>query len=933
MLISETRKLLLKCLPFLLGFVLSYLPGITQTYNPSVCCTVSNKAYGAAQAVTTDGRSWFYDATNVVPRDYNGTTEVLSYLNLAKYRSGHFPIYVHSGGILQGNGVWLGGSTLVYWFKDSTGNANLVRWYTDSTGVSGGPFYAVANNLSEGNAGLIKGNLVLDLVDNTSDAQKNAAAVALTNHTIDGNSNTLLNIANSSLAHSTIGLTLNNTGATPQVTTTPAALGASLVLAVPWANGSDSGFLRGTDWSFFNGKLDSVRISNDSVYNCVNGTCTLQSVIAGTGGVNSVDGTNGSLLFSPTTGNVLGQVNPAFTFNWSGQHSFLSFAPIFSTLTTAGGVFYGDAFGQLLESGSGTAGQILESSGGSAPTFFTPNASTVNGWLGYTALSNALGSTKLFVGNGSNIATGVNVSQDASVSNTGVWTNTGLKANAIPSLSTGNLRWNGSAWVFDNTAPSGSGVAGEATFWTGTSTISGDASFTWNNSIKLLYADSMNNQMMVQRVDTTMGILQVYPCVQGPAFYMSLDQTFTNPDGNKDNVYGYDLFNMIGDGSRVDSHFPGFGRFTESHFQASGSKQMEDHVVFVDSNGQSRRLYSMLINELSGHALAYWTVSQMDWNPTDINNPRAYFSIREDGTFGSLGLLPKLSLTDTVSTHGQFSVETEVDGSVRIQDQTGGSNSVFDIRNNLVITPSLTNTDVVEINLGSTSGIGAINVNGTTTGYQLGLNGSVSADQGFVSVLLNTSTAAGAFSAINLTAQGGGGNANSAPLIVYRIPGLATTDFTMGTNPVTQNWEIHHNTSGLMVGGLQFSLTNAGGVMLNNYGAGTFTGTATRNLSVDATGNVIETSTQVAHTIFTPTTGGTVNLVNNQRNIINPAGALLALTVNLPSTPANNDVVYIKFTQTVTTVTYGNGTVVDGINPIAGSLVVLTYDSGTTSWY
>ncbi len=91
---------------------------------------------------------------------------------------------------------------------------------------------------------------------------------------------------------------------------------------------------------------------------------------------------------------------------------------------------------------------------------------------------------------------------------------------------------------------------------------------------------------------------------------------------------------------------------------------------------------------------------------------------------------------------------------------------------------------------------------------------------------------------------------------------------------------------------------------------------------------------QYQHTLFTPTTGGTVSLVNNQYNIINPAGALVAVTLNLPSSPSNNDVVYIKFTQTVSTVTYANGTVVDGITaPTAGGLVVLTYDSGSTSWY
>jgi len=88
------------------------------------------------------------------------------------------------------------------------------------------------------------------------------------------------------------------------------------------------------------------------------------------------------------------------------------------------------------------------------------------------------------------------------------------------------------------------------------------------------------------------------------------------------------------------------------------------------------------------------------------------------------------------------------------------------------------------------------------------------------------------------------------------------------------------------------------------------------------------------HSITTPSTGGTVNLINNQYNIINPAGTLATLTVNLPSSPSNNDRVEIKYTQAITAVTYGNGTVVDGVTgPIAGQLVVLVYDSGTNSWY
>jgi hypothetical protein len=80
-----------------------------------------------------------------------------------------------------------------------------------------------------------------------------------------------------------------------------------------------------------------------------------------------------------------------------------------------------------------------------------------------------------------------------------------------------------------------------------------------------------------------------------------------------------------------------------------------------------------------------------------------------------------------------------------------------------------------------------------------------------------------------------------------------------------------------------------------------------------------------AHSLFTPMTGATITLLNNQRNIVNPSGAIAALTITLPASPANNDVVFVKFTQAVTTVTYSGGTVVDGIvSPSAGGLITLT---------
>lgn len=52
----------------------------------------------------------------------------------------------------------------------------------------------------------VKTTLVLENVDNTSDATKNAAVVTLTNKTISGSSNTLSNISNASLTNSSITL-------------------------------------------------------------------------------------------------------------------------------------------------------------------------------------------------------------------------------------------------------------------------------------------------------------------------------------------------------------------------------------------------------------------------------------------------------------------------------------------------------------------------------------------------------------------------------------------------------------------------------------------------------------------------------------------------------------------------------------------------------
>jgi hypothetical protein len=149
-------------------FCFSFLFAKSQ-YNPSIH-TVVNDAISPAQATPVDSRSMFYDAANFLYRPYQNITEVKSYLNLSKYRSGNFIIVVDSGGALQSNGTYIGGTNIFWMFKDGTADGNLVE--LNLLGSSGCPTcFQIPNNLSEGTPSTMRSNLGLG-----SMAQQNIAA-------------------------------------------------------------------------------------------------------------------------------------------------------------------------------------------------------------------------------------------------------------------------------------------------------------------------------------------------------------------------------------------------------------------------------------------------------------------------------------------------------------------------------------------------------------------------------------------------------------------------------------------------------------------------------------------------------------------------------------------------------------------------------------
>lgn len=89
-----------------------------------------------------------------------------------------------------------------------------------------------------------------------------------------------------------------------------------------------------------------------------------------------------------------------------------------------------------------------------------------------------------------------------------------------------------------------------------------------------------------------------------------------------------------------------------------------------------------------------------------------------------------------------------------------------------------------------------------------------------------------------------------------------------------------------------------------------------------------------AHTIKSTSNGSTVALTAHQYNIISAGGSISTLTITLPSSPANNDIIEVRFLNAITTLTYGGGTVVAGPTTIiAGQGIKFIYDSATTTWY
>ena len=433
--------------------LISYFSFGQATYNPAQqpgMTFVINKPFGQSQANPLDGRSYKADTINFLYRPFNGTAEVLSYfpVSIPKYRTGQFPVIVNLGGTLNGNGTFTGGQIFEYWWRNGQADSQLVLKAPFTGGV-------LSFNTRAGAVTSQTGDYTFSQIGSPpttisgygiTDAVSLNGTQTLTNKTISGISNTITNIGNGSLVNSQIGLSItSNPGADVSVTTTPAALGGSLVINGPTSGTGSRGFLSATDWNTFNGKqvpitLTVVGTSGPATFDGT--TLNVPQYTAGTGCLScnadslkhlpvdtssnrngyalTFDSTNHKLVLAPNgAGTGISALTGDVTASGSG-----SVAATLATVNSNVGTFgSASTVGQVTVNGKGlttaassVAIQIAESQVTNLTTDLAAKQTTT------------LTSGNILVGNGSNVATSVTPSGDWTISNTGVNT---IGANKI----------------------------------------------------------------------------------------------------------------------------------------------------------------------------------------------------------------------------------------------------------------------------------------------------------------------------------------------------------------------------------------------------------------------------------------------------------------------------------------------------------------------
>ncbi len=109
------------------------------------------------------------------------------------------------------------------------------------------------------------------------------------------------------------------------------------------------------------------------------------------------------------------------------------------------------------------------------------------------------------------------------------------------------------------------------------------------------------------------------------------------------------------------------------------------------------------------------------------------------------------------------------------------------------------------------------------------------------------------------------------------------------------------------------------------------------NIAADSSITTLAAKASTAGSFQVPSTGFTITIANNTEFLnLDPAGTLLAGTINLPAAPIDGQIIEVASTQTVTTLTVsGNGNTIKNAPTtiIAGTGFSYRYHLANTTWY
>jgi hypothetical protein len=196
-------------------------------------------------------------------------------------------------------------------------------------------------------------------------------------------------------------------------------------------------------------------------------------------------------------------------------------------------------------------------------------------------------------------------------------------------------------------------------------------------------------------------------------FWMTLDETFVNFDGQRDAVvqWGY---NQSGTGGNVVASEAAIHWAMESHYVPTSpdSEQFEVHLQSLAKSATVTRHFSMEINKLTGIAQGFWTAESWQWNNAA---GLSYWQIDGNGQATLSGAAPELSMVNTDPTQGQLRINS-AGGPIVIENPTTSSDSTINFSNDLVVSQNSVAFPALGLILQDASGNQGLNVSGTVTG-------------------------------------------------------------------------------------------------------------------------------------------------------------------------------------------------------------------------